>query len=181
MAIRISVHRGLWQAMALVSVAVVFTIALAALAGRVGRRKPDAVDSPSMRGRPAFSAVAVESSLLIPILRLCVPDDALEAAWTNELARLLRGQTEVVVSHGRVDVLAPGFALEVDRLQKWHEGIGQSLHYAQATHRRPALALIIPMEPGLEAASVQELVSQIDRICSEQGIRLVLLESGCSE
>jgi len=45
-------------------------------------------------------------------------------------------------TNGRIDLLTEDFAIEVDFIQKWHEGIGQALHYASATGKRPALALV---------------------------------------
>ncbi len=53
------------------------------------------------------------------------------------------GKLEVPVKFGRVDILTDDYAIEVDRLSKFHEGIGQALHYATETGKKPGLAIFI--------------------------------------
>ena len=43
----------------------------------------------------------------------------------------------------RVDCLLDDYAIEVDFAKKWAESIGQSLYYASATSRKPAVLLIM--------------------------------------
>jgi len=43
----------------------------------------------------------------------------------------------------RVDCLLDEYAIEVDFAKKWAESIGQSLFYANATSRKPAVLLIM--------------------------------------
>ena len=43
----------------------------------------------------------------------------------------------------RVDCLTPDHAIEIDFAGKWYEGVGQALHYARLTGRRPGVLLII--------------------------------------
>ena len=51
---------------------------------------------------------------------------------------------EVVMNDGtRCDILTATHAIEVDFAKKWAEAIGQSLHYALHTGKRPAVALIV--------------------------------------
>lgn len=50
---------------------------------------------------------------------------------------------EVPVKYGRIDLLSDDYAIEVDRLEKFHEAIGQALHYAKETGKRPAIAIFI--------------------------------------
>ena len=50
---------------------------------------------------------------------------------------------EVPVKYGRIDLLTDDFAIEVDRLEKFHETIGQALHYAKETGKKPAIAIFI--------------------------------------
>lgn len=38
---------------------------------------------------------------------------------------------EVPVRYGRIDLLTSDYAIEVDKLEKFHEAIGQALHYAK--------------------------------------------------
>ncbi|MGZ6231132.1 MAG: hypothetical protein ACXWMO_10250 [Syntrophales bacterium] len=61
-------------------------------------------------------------------------------------------QMEVPVNYGRIDLLTGDYAIEVERLDKFHEGIGQALHYAKETDRKPGLAVFItdPTEHELE-------------------------------
>ena len=54
-----------------------------------------------------------------------------------------RAKMEVPVTYGRIDLLTHDFAIEVDRLAKFHEGMGQALHYARETGKRPGLAIFI--------------------------------------
>ena len=62
----------------------------------------------------------------------------------EKLAREIGGQVEVVMRDGtRCDILSNSYAIEVDFAKKWAEAIGQSLHYALHTGKRPAVALIV--------------------------------------
>ncbi len=54
------------------------------------------------------------------------------------------GRMEVILSDKtRPDRLTPDRAWEVDFARKWAESIGQSLHYARMTGRKPGIVLII--------------------------------------
>ncbi len=56
------------------------------------------------------------------------------------------------VKYGRADLLTSDYAIEVDRLENFHEAIGQALHYAKETGKKPAVAFfIIDPKPGDEA------------------------------
>jgi hypothetical protein len=63
-----------------------------------------------------------------------------------------RAEMEVSVNYGRIDLLTGDYAIEVERIDKFHEGIGQALHYAKETGRKPGLAVFItdPTEHELE-------------------------------
>ena len=68
--------------------------------------------------------------------------DKSEAFWQHAFnEQYAKGATEVVVTAGRADIVNEEFAFEVDRIQKWHEAIGQAKHYAARTTRKPAIAL----------------------------------------
>ena len=43
----------------------------------------------------------------------------------------------------RVDIITDKYAYEVDWADKWAEAVGQSLYYAAATEREPAIILLI--------------------------------------
>lgn len=54
------------------------------------------------------------------------------------------GQMEVVLKdRTRVDCLLDDYAVEVDFAWKWAEAIGQSLHYARLTGKKPGILLIL--------------------------------------
>lgn len=67
-----------------------------------------------------------------------------ESWYQQRAAYQLKGIREVVVDHGRVDVLTVTHAIEVERLEKFKEGIGQALWYSWQTKRAPGLVLIVP-------------------------------------
>ncbi|MEE9912910.1 MAG: hypothetical protein K4571_14445 [Deltaproteobacteria bacterium] len=50
---------------------------------------------------------------------------------------------EVPVKYGRVDLIAGEYAIEVDSPDHFHEAIGQALHYAKETGKKPAVAFYI--------------------------------------
>lgn len=54
-----------------------------------------------------------------------------------------RAEMEVHVKYGRIDLLTRDYAIEVDKIDKFHEGIGQALHYAKETGKKPGLAIYI--------------------------------------
>jgi hypothetical protein len=73
---------------------------------------------------------------------LPVPQRAVEATWRDALAREIGGRTEYRVPYGRVDVMTSEWAIELDYAHKWHECLGQAIHYGLATDRRGVMALI---------------------------------------
>ena len=59
------------------------------------------------------------------------------------------GRVEVVLQDStRVDCLTDEYAIEYDWAHKWAEAVGQSLHYARMTGKKPGIVLI--MKPGDE-------------------------------
>ena len=67
-----------------------------------------------------------------------------ERYYQEKFAQEIGGQVEVVMKDGtRCDILTSTHAIEVDFARKWAEAIGQSLHYALHTGKRPAVALIV--------------------------------------
>jgi hypothetical protein len=52
-------------------------------------------------------------------------------------------QMEVSVKYGRIDLLSDDYAIEVDNPDNFHEAIGQALHYAKETGKKPAVAFYI--------------------------------------
>ena len=67
-----------------------------------------------------------------------------EHFYQTQLCTELSGEMEYVLEdRTRVDCLTDEYAIEVDFAKKWAEGIGQSLHYAYMTDKKPAIALIV--------------------------------------
>ncbi|MGO9137534.1 MAG: hypothetical protein ACLP9S_17175 [Syntrophales bacterium] len=77
-------------------------------------------------------------------------------------------QMEVPVNYGRIDLLTGDHAIEVERIDKFHEGIGQAMHYAKETGRKPSLAVFItdPTEHELEK------LKYVRKRCRSLGIRV---------
>ena len=69
-----------------------------------------------------------------------LPSGARESLWRDELARQWDGETEHSIEGGRIDVLTTNEAVEVEFIHKWHEGIGQALHYGSAMKRQAGSA-----------------------------------------
>lgn len=111
----------------------------------------------------------------LELISLPVEPNAYEKYWVNALSERLNGATEVTIPHGRVDILTQQIALEVDFLQKWHEGLGQAIHYASVTGRKGALALILPAQT--QNHSNHSLIEIISELCDKSGVRLILLRS----
>ena len=60
-----------------------------------------------------------------------------------------KAKMEVPVKYGRIDLVSDDYAIEVDKLEKFHEAIGQALHYAKETGKKPAIAIyIVDHQPG---------------------------------
>jgi hypothetical protein len=75
---------------------------------------------------------------------------------------------EVPVKYGRVDPLTGDYAIEVDKIDKSHEGIGQAFHFSEETGRKPTLAIFIndPTRYDLEK------LRYVHRLCNTLGIRV---------
>ena len=145
------------------------------LAGLIALLASLGVQLPGVAG-PRDGATASPAQLaagaIVPVIHLNVPPAANEAAWTTALAQYLAGQPEARVEFGRIDVLTDTYAIEIDFLRKWKEGVGQSLHYAAQTGKTACLALIVD-EFNDEA---QREIAYIDKLCTEKSIKLILLQ-----
>lgn len=120
--------------------------------------------------------LGMSGNMLVPIIRLSLNIDAPEKDWTDALARKMNGQTEVQVDRGRVDVVTDDYAIEIDFLKKWHEGLGQAIHYGDESTRIGVLALIDKNE-GHEDLEHMKLLKKIERLCIKKGVKLILLRS----
>jgi hypothetical protein len=112
-------------------------------------------------------------------LQLELDTDLNEASWRDSLAASLKGDGEVRIEGGRIDVLTDEWAVEVDRLHRWHEGLGQALHYSDASGREGVLALMMDVQhPDDLHVKTLRTLELVDRQCTRLEVRLVVLFSG---
>lgn len=65
-----------------------------------------------------------------------------EPVWSAALAEKIDGEAEHRLrDRSRIDVLTGDHAVEVDWLDKWHQGIGQALHYSYLSGKDPVVAI----------------------------------------
>ena len=55
---------------------------------------------------------------------------------------------KTLITGGPIDCFNDKFAIEVDWANKWAEAVGQSLYYADATDRKPAIILLCTDSEG---------------------------------
>ena len=123
-----------------------------------------------------IAAAAFQVSLAWESYQFDLPSQAPEAQWRDALMNKLGGQHEVKIEGGRIDVMTDTEVFELDWPHKWHEGLGQVLHYAEATGKRPVLALI-SYSQGLDKLQPvsRERFEMVERVCMKQGVKLVIL------
>ena len=91
-----------------------------------------------------------------------------ELYWQHAFNELYaNGATEVAVEAGRADIVNDTYAIEVDKIQKWHEAIGQAMHYAKETGKKPAIALFNDGSSDADAA-----FAEAQKICASAGIKV---------
>lgn len=109
-------------------------------------RNPVVADNFSTALSPFTALVVADQRLALPVLAVRPHSIGEEAGWSRALAKAIGAREEFRTPFGRVDLLTPTHAVEVDWLRKWHEALGQALHYAHATGRKPAFVLILKPE-----------------------------------
>lgn len=123
-----------------------------------------------------LSLSAIPRAAAWDYIELDLPAEGREADWRDKLAEALGGQTEVRVEGGRIDVMTDTLAIEVDWPHKWHEGIGQALHYADHTGKQGVLALIAyGMGPEKLQVRSQERFKLVEDQCRKNGLKLLIL------
>lgn len=168
MPVEAHVHSTAKRAAKIVGFAVLFALLL------IGLRRYSAETPVPTLARVAEGA-AISARYIAPVIQLQIVDASKESAWSQALAQVLAGKTEVPVLNGRIDVLSDRYAIEVDRLDKWHEGIGQASHYGLAMNRIPCLALIIDSDRWpLNEATLAKLAT-IEQTALSKGVKLLLL------
>lgn len=171
MAVQVEIHSTAKRAFLIVG----FAVALAGLAlGLRYLRGPREAAPPSVFNALSHQG-AVHTLDLTPVVILNLPPDSKETTWSAELAKVLNGSTETPVQNGRVDVLTNRFAIEVERLEKWHEGIGQSLHYSDQTGKLPCIALIVADGIWPIGPKEREEIKLVEDTAQKHGIRVFIL------
>jgi len=96
-----------------------------------------------------------------------------EPAWSKALAEMIDGEAEYRLrDRSRVDVLTDKHAIEVDWLDKWHQGIGQSLHYSYLSGKDPVLAI------GLKEENYnKDKLEMAKRVARHNGIAVWVLRA----
>lgn len=79
-----------------------------------------------------------------------------------------KAEMEVPVKYGRIDLLTNDYAIEVDKLEHFHEAIGQALHYAKETGKKPGIAIYILHHKE----SDKEKLKYVTRLCNYYGIKV---------
>ncbi len=73
-----------------------------------------------------------------------MPADKTEDFYVTQWCKTDFGRKEAVLwDMTRVDCLTKDYAIEFDFAKKWAESVGQSLYYAELTHKKPAVVLIL--------------------------------------
>lgn len=115
--------------------------------------------------------------LIAPIITLPVHNLSKETSWSEALAKQIDGKTEYTVQNGRVDVYTENYAIEVDRIEKWHEGIGQAAHYGLLTGKLPALAIILEDDKWPITKETELKLLLIEKIAISKGIKIIILRA----
>lgn len=170
MSVEVQVHSTAKRAACIVA----FALTLSALF--IGAKKltgnSDQTHGPT---QSTTASLSVSDALMMPIVLLPVDDASRETNWSASLAQFLSGTTEAPVANGRVDVLTEIYAIEVDKLDKWHEGIGQAAHYGGETGKQPCLALIVESDLWPLNTATTGKLRVIEKTALAQGIKLVVL------
>ena len=100
-----------------------------------------------------------------------IPKKYNERHYQALLCNALDGKIEYVLEdRTRVDCLTQEYAIEVDFAKKWAEGIGQSLHYAHMTGRKPAIGLI------MDEREDERYFKRLNTIAEKYQIKIFIIE-----
>ena len=118
-------------------------------------------------------AINAAETITLPVKRT-----AYEKVWKAALVDKLRAAKvgnvvdEMRLTFGRADIVTAKVVYEVDRYDKFHQGIGQTLHYSMVLKKPAVLALMLykakidPAKPAI-----------IEKLCRHYKISLVLLKA----
>lgn len=115
----------------------------------------------------------------IEYVELCLPHKSEnlathESHYRDALLRelQLRGYSvrkEVKCRGGRCDILTDKYTIEVDRASKWHEAIGQAVHYSITLKRKPCIALFDFHKLSTEKREA------LKSVCAKLGIKIMFI------
>jgi hypothetical protein len=114
-----------------------------------------------------FSLLLVIFACAAPQQQLLRTEKDFQIAF-NEAFFRGKAKMEVPVKYGRIDLLTDAYAIEVDRLEKFHEAIGQALHYAKETGKKPAIAIFIEDQNQED----KEKLKYVMRLCDYYKIKV---------
>lgn len=87
---------------------------------------------------------------LVSSLALFAADHPKELFFQKIAEKTLHGHSSQLSDGTICDILTPDYAVEVDFAHKWYEAVGQSLHYALVSKRKPGIVLIILKKSDLK-------------------------------
>lgn len=114
--------------------------------------------------------------VLLPVLVVslvgCLATSPKKLREADYVRSWCKGEVEHVLKDStRVDCLTDEYAIEFDFAKKWAEAVGQSLHYARMTGKKPGIVLIL-REPG-----EQRFLKRLMPLADQQGIKVWTLGS----
>lgn len=172
MPIKIEIYPTTRRAILTILIAITVAIGIIGIKRTMNKTRIDQVIN---LDQPMNYIIESNCVILIPIINLDISNTRYEREWSAALSDYLTGETEVTVESGRADVITDLFAIEVDKLDKWHEAIGQALHYANETEKIPCIALIMSRENWPLDTKSKDKLNLIDKTCLKSGIKLILL------
>ncbi len=102
-----------------------------------------------MRRARFFLLLGILGFVALAVLCAAVPSHAAERDYQLPWCAERGGTVEVVMSDGtRADCVTATHAIEFDFAPKWAEAIGQALHYAALTGKKPGIVLIVGPDDG---------------------------------
>ena len=95
-----------------------------------------------------------------------------EKVYQEHFCQAYGGVTEYKLKDKtRVDCLLQDYAIEVDFASKWAESIGQSLHYALQTSKKPAVLLIME-----DKKKDQKYLDRLENVSKSHNINIWIID-----
>lgn len=98
-----------------------------------------------------------------------------DADYKNAICSLLNGKTEVVIKgHGRADCVTDKYAMEVEFVDLWEQGVEQTERYAKGSKKEGLLALVAENEE--ENTRANSIKSKLRETNSKINVRVYSTE-----